>query len=408
VSIPRVAFFTDSFHEVNGVALTSREFARFAREREYPFFSMHPGPETRTWREGVFETFEIRRGALSFGLENDLAFDLMFFRHRDRLARALADFQPDLLHITGPGHPGMLGAILAYRLGVPLVASWHTNVHEFGARRLQKLLHRFPAKLRRGAAAFAERKSLDLTMRFYKLARMLFAPNPELVAMLEQRTGRPAHLMRRGIDTTLFSPVRRDRVDREFVVGYVGRLSAEKNVRMLADLEDALIAAGVREYRFLVVGDGGERSWLAGHLKRAELPGILRGEPLARAYANMDGFVFPSETDTFGNVVLEAMSSGLVPIVSRSGGPKYLVRDGETGYLAVGLAEFLGAVLELRAKPELRRRMAEAARAAASAHSWQVVFDDVYRQYGEAFASGVLARSTRRVPASHHLMSTVS
>src|SRR5262249_5140397 len=154
------------------------------------------------------------------------------------------------------------------------------------------------AKWRAAIAGFAERKSLQLTMRFCRLAHLQFAPNPELVDFVRERTGRPTFLMERGIDTTLFDPIRRSRSDSDFVIGYVGRLSPEKNVRKLAALERALTEAGAGRFRFLIVGDGGERSWLAEHMQRAELPGILRGERLAEAYANMDAFVFPSETDT--------------------------------------------------------------------------------------------------------------
>jgi hypothetical protein len=135
-----VAFFTDSFHEVNGVALTSREFARHAADRGYPFFSVHTGPETRYSKNGELETFEIAHSALVLELERDLAFDLLFFRHRARLRRQLEAFRPSLVHVTGPSHVGMLGAMLAYDLKVPLVASWHTNLHEFAARRLERKL----------------------------------------------------------------------------------------------------------------------------------------------------------------------------------------------------------------------------------------------------------------------------
>ncbi len=139
--------------------------------------------------------------------------------------------------------------------------------------------------------------------------------------------------MSRGIDTELFSPeyaspAHQTRLDRDFVIGYVGRLSPEKNVRLLAEIEQSLIRAGMSKYRFLIVGNGSEHGWLSSVMERATLPGVLRGEDLARAYASMDAFVFPSATDTFGNVVLEAMASGVPAIVTREGGPKYLVQPG--------------------------------------------------------------------------------
>ena len=208
--------------------------------------------------------------------------------------------------------------------------------------------------------------------------------------MLEVRTGRPAHLMQRGIDTDLFSPGRRTRTDAKFVIGFVGRLSPEKNVRVLRDLERILCESGVRDYQFLIVGDGSERPWLAKNLERANLPGTLSGEALAEAYANMDVFLFPSETDTFGNVVLEAMASGVPAVVSKNGGPKFLIQSGRNGFVAAGVPDFARAVVELRSHPLLRSHMAHAARSAAMKHSWAGVFERVYRAYEQVVAPGTI------------------
>lgn len=384
--MPRVAFFTDSFHETNGVALTSRQFAAFAKSRFHPFFSVHPGPVTAHWKRGTFETFEIANSRYVLGLEHDLAFDLGFARHRRQLRKALRAFQPDLIHVTGPGHVGMLGAILAKELSVPLAASWHTNIHEFASRRMGKI----PAPVRNAA----ETTTLNLAVRFYRLAKVLFAPNPELVGLLSARTGMPVHLMQRGIDTEAFSPAHRPAGERPFTVGYVGRLSPEKNVRMLADLGP---------HRFLIVGEGSEREWLRQNLPGAELPGLLHGEALARAYASMDVFVFPSETDTFGNVILEAAASGVPAIVSAHGGPKFLVEPGVTGVVAHSSQDFRAAVAELSRNPELRRRMGAAARQKALQRQWSAVFEGVYQNYG-SFLSKTF--STSSVSSKIHQFST--
>jgi phosphatidylinositol alpha 1,6-mannosyltransferase len=166
MNTPRVAFFTDSFHEVNGVALTSREFAGFARAKGYPFLSVHTGPETRAWSEGPFETLELKNSRAVLQLDTNLAFDLLFPRHLGRIRAALKRFRPDLVHVTGPVHCGILGAALAYQLGVPLAASWHTNLHEFAARRLARLLRLFPTGVRSALCGFAEQRCLDLTVQF--------------------------------------------------------------------------------------------------------------------------------------------------------------------------------------------------------------------------------------------------
>jgi phosphatidylinositol alpha 1,6-mannosyltransferase len=388
----RVAFFTDSFHEVNGVALTSREFAAFAQRRSVPMFSVHAGPEDRRFQDGSIKTFEFKRSRVRWTLERDLAIDLLFLRLRRRLREALAEFRPDVVHITGPGDAGILGALLAYELRVPLVASWHTNLHEFGARRLWKFLSFLPVSARTYAAHWAEKNALDQCVRFYRLARLLLAPNPDLVEMLGRRTGRPAFLMTRGIDTHLYSPVRRTRSDGTFRIGYVGRLSPEKNVRMLVEIEARLIQAGISNYSFLIVGEGSERGWLKHEMQRAELPGVLRGQELAQAYASMDVFAFPSSTDTFGNVVLEAMASGVPAIVTPDGGPKFLVTPGHDGYVVEGAEEFADIVMTLANNMDRLGRLRRQARRSAERFSWDAVFERVMESYETCFPETALHR----------------
>ena len=393
MSAPRVAFFTDSFHEVNGVALTSREFVRFAAHSGNPFFSVHAGPRTRFFTEGALQTLEIAHSPLVLMLESDLRFDLLFYRHHRFAYEKLRAFAPDLIHVTGPSHSGMLGAILAHELKVPMVASWHTNLHEFASRRIDPKVKWLGERGHRAAVDFAESETLKWTLRFYRFAKLLFAPNPELVEMLIAATGHPTYLMKRGIDVNLFSPARRTRRQEsgsngEFVIGFVGRLSPEKHVRAFAEVEQCLREHGITDYRFLIVGDGSERPWLMDNLQQATLPGVLAGEALAEAYANMDAFVFPSETDTFGNVVLEAMASGVPVIVSKRGGPKFLVQQGNNGYIAGDFEDFVDALMDLRSHPTLHARMSQGARATALRHSWSAVFEQVYARYEEVLAPG--------------------
>jgi phosphatidylinositol alpha 1,6-mannosyltransferase len=390
----RVAFLTDCFHEVNGVALTSRQLDSFARRRNLPFLSVHVGPETKTWTDGSVTTLELKRSLASVPLDAGMHFDTLCLRHLSRVKKAIKAFEPDIIHITGPGDGGLLGFILALQLNIPLVASWHTNLHEFGARRLERIVG--PGAIGR----IAERGILHLLSSFYGVARVQLAPNPELIEMLERRTRKPAFLMQRGIDTVLYSPEKRDRKNDVFTIGYTGRLSTEKNVRFLAEIERALIAAGHTNYRFSIVGQGAERSWLEANLKRVEFTGVLHGESLARAYANMDLFAFPSETDTFGNVVMEALASGLPAIVSGRGGPKFLIKDGATGFVGYDSGVFIRRVNELLQNPERQSAMAKAARAYALGISWDSVFEKVYLAYGHALRPGMRRASIITTDAS--------
>jgi phosphatidylinositol alpha 1,6-mannosyltransferase len=224
--------------------------------------------------------------------------------------------------------------------------------------------------------------TLAAAAKFYSMAQVLFAPNPELCALLNRATGRRCHLMRRGVDADKFNPRHRSRGsgDGDQVLGFVGRLSVEKNVALLVRVQEELEAMGQGNFRFLIVGHGGEQSWLRERLARAEFAGVLEGEALSRAYANMDLFVFPSHTDTFGNVVLEAMASGVPAIVTGDGGPKTIVRDGVTGRVAKD-EEFARAVVGVLADQQRHAEMRLAARAHALTMSWDAVFEGVYAGY---------------------------
>jgi glycosyltransferase involved in cell wall biosynthesis len=488
---PRVAFFPDSFHEVNGVALTSRQFEAFARRRNLPFLCVRAGDRAQAvTEEGSVWTLELPRGFLSFALEKDLRFDPAFLRHVPLIGEVLERFQPELIHITGPSEIGMLGAGLARHLDVPLAASWHTNVHEYLVRRSEWFLRLLPERPSAATAKKIEDLALATAAFFYSGARVLFAPNPELCTKLSALTGRPCHLMSRGVDAELFNPSKRpsnmpkletatisspnnfqppafyqgtasepaEKVENidvlkgheftrannakdintalaaegcssglqphathfsescsavppstgpmalyqgttsvvpqpgsksdgasapaagaEAILGFVGRLSVEKNIALLVDIENELVRRK-EKFRFLIVGHGSDEDWLRAHLHRAEFTGVLRGEELARAYASMDLFVFPSHTDTFGNAVLEAQASGVPAIVTPDGGPKTIVRDGVTGRV-VPDEDFAPTIAALLADKEKLASMRVAARGHAEKASWDAVFESIYAAY---------------------------
>ncbi|MGB8846851.1 MAG: glycosyltransferase [Terracidiphilus sp.] len=382
-SAPRVAYFPDSFHEVNGVAHTSRHFEAFARRRNLPFLCVRAGNRLKALIEdGNVWTLELPRSILSFPLEKDLRLDPAYLRHLPLIANALERFQPDLIHVTGPSEMGLLGAYMAHRMKVPLAASWHTNVHEYAARRAVWFLRLLPERHSAAAGQKIENLALAIAAWFYRKAKVLFAPNPELCALLECNTGRPCFLMPRGVDAELFHPSKRTRAldDPLRILGFVGRLSVEKNIGLLVQIKQDLIQNQEKKERFVIVGHGGDEAWLRERLPNAEFTGVLRGEGLSCAYANMDLFVFPSHTDTFGNVVLEALASGVPAIVTPDGGPCTIVRDGETGRI-VPDDQFTVAIAEIFADPARHAAMRQAARAYALTASWDSVFEGVYAAY---------------------------
>lgn len=381
VSFPRVAFFTDCYHEVNGIATTSRQLVDFARRHGRPMMVVCCGPTRSIRTDGSVTYLELRRGWASLAVERDLGFDPALWRETSYVRRALREFQPDVVHVTSPGDVGLLGFYLSRTLPLPLVASWHTNLHEFAASRCARFMPWAPT-------SHIEDWSLRVLRAFYRRARVSLAPNPEWVKWLHEKTGKPCLLMRRGVDGTLFHPAKRTVKDDVFRLGFVGRVSPEKNVRLLVEIEKQLLAAGHRNFRFVVVGDGSELAFLRTQLKTAEFRGVLRGEELVRAYADMDAFVFPSHTDTFGNVVLEAMASGVVPVVSSRGGPKYLIDAGVNGFIANEEKDFATHLDTLIRDPQRLSRMRQTARAQAIESSWQEALEVVYDAYKLALNRG--------------------
>lgn len=396
----RVAFFTDSFHEINGVAHTSRNLDQFAQRRKLPFLSVHAGPQTSLVQQGNHVELNLSRSMAGVPLDNNMSFDLFFFRHWRRVVQALRDFRPDVIHLTGPSDVGLLGAFAAHRLGIPVLASWHTNLHEYAGTRLGSMVGWCTSdSFRRKLERFAESKTLDLLGLFYSTGKILLAPNPELKQMLEVKTHRPCHPMHRGVDRELFHPRRRTRRDDTLVFGFCGRLRPEKNVRLLARIEAMLRAEGVTNYRFLMVGDGSEREWLAQNMQAVELPGVLRGEKLAEAYANMDVFLFPSWTDTFGNVILEALASGAPCIVTSGGGPKYLIESEVSGIVASSDSKFVAAAVSLARNRDCQIRLREGALRSRFVKTWDDVFEDLYRAYAECAHKAVSNRTLSPSPS---------
>lgn len=380
-SSPRVALFCETFHEINGVALTARQLVAYAQRHEFPLLAVHGGRTPGAHDEGSVRRVELKRSWASIPIECDLKYDFFFWRYAELIRAEVKKFQPDVIHITSPGELGQLGVYLTRELKIPLVASWHTNFHQFAARRLQKLIGFLPSGLSRPAVSWSQDRGLGILLWFYRFAAVTLAPTAQQVDWLEKELRRPSFLMPRGVDSEQFHPQWRTLNDQRLRLGFVGRITPEKGVRLLVQIEKALEAKGLRDFEIIVVGDGSEAHWLQKRLKRGVFTGVLRGDELAQAYANMDVFVFPSSTDTFGNVVQEAAASQVPSIVTNEGGPQHLVVPGITGYVAATNEEFVARVIELASDGELRKRMGTTARERVSGVSWDAAFDLTYAAY---------------------------
>lgn len=364
--------------------MTSQRFAGYAEKNRLPLLCIHAGAKTETSESGSVTYLSLKRSPLAVPMDNGLKYDPFFFRHARRISKELEKFRPDLLHITGLNDVSNVGAYLGWKMQIPLVGSWHTNLHEYAARRLTGVVSFLPDRTLSSLTSFVERKIFDWATYYYKMPKLVLSPNEELIEALGKRTNRESRLMARGVDTDIFSPEKRTAADGVFRFGFVGRLRLEKNVRLLVDLENELLARGKTNFKFLIVGEGSERPWLEQNLKNAEFTGFLDGEQLAEAYANMDAFVFPSETETFGNVVQEANASGVPVIVTDQGGPKFIVEHSKTGFIAKSFEEFVTFSIELMDNPDRLLEMKELSREHSYARSWDAVFDGVYDAYEKA------------------------
>lgn len=296
------------------------------------------------------------------------------------VAGELAAFAPDLVHIATEGPLGWAALRAARRLGLPVVSSYHTNFAEYLALyRLGPLAPLCWSYLR----------------RFHNATRMTFCPSPSTKRELEVRDFRNVAVWSRGVDSRRFHPGKRDAALRralgiapdEVVMAYAGRLAAEKNLEMLADAWRTLPEHD--HCRLLFIGDGPLRRRLEERAGgRALFVGYRHGEELARLYASADLFVFPSLTETFGNVVLEAMASGLPPIGFAVRGPVDIIENGRTGRLVanVNADSLRRAMSELAAAPERRRTMGAAARRHAEGQSWEQIMGGLRERYFAALA----------------------
>jgi glycosyltransferase involved in cell wall biosynthesis len=287
--------------------------------------------------------------------------------------RRLLDFGPDLIHVATPDLLGFAALRLARRRGIPAVASYHTH---------------YTSYFRYYRASWLEPLVWRLLRRFYGRCREVYVPSESMIAQLRaQGLGANLRLWTRGVDTQAFDPRFRSLAwrrgvgiaDGEVVVSLVSRLVKEKGLDAFVRAIEELERRGL-PHRSLVVGDGPERAALERRLPRTIFVGHLEGEALSRAYASADVFVFPSDTETFGNVTLEALASGLPAVCADATGSRSLIEQGVNGYLCP--AGELGAwTARLVADPALRARMAVAARAGAARLTWDAAMAAIEARY---------------------------
>jgi glycosyltransferase involved in cell wall biosynthesis/predicted metal-dependent phosphoesterase TrpH len=276
--------------------------------------------------------------------------------------QTLAEGSFDLLHVCSPGPAGVVGALVSRGLGVPLVGSYHTELTAY-------------AGLRSGEQVLADAMALGVSA-FYGACDLVLSPSPASDEALEQMGVAREKVARwdRGVDTTRFDPALRGQMAMPDAINvlYCGRISHEKGADLLAA---AFLEARARNpsLQLVLAGGGPEQKRLRERLgDAATFLGWLEGVELARAYASADIFLFPSRTDTFGQVILEAQASGLPVVAVAEGGPQSLISHRVNGLLCAPQPGALAkSVLELAASPVLHKRLAQAGLDAVRSRTWE-------------------------------------
>lgn len=384
----RVAVFTDNdFSKVNGVTTTLRALLRHApsdiRPRVYTCES-----------DDVDRPDYYAAGAFGVGIPfyGEMRVYLPPVR---RLLHQVRQDRIDLLHLTTPGPVGLAALYVSAKLRLPMVGSFHTDLAEY-----TRLLSRSPR--------------LGHLMRQYmrwpygKCARVL-APSAATRAMLISSQIAPSKigLWTRGVSTEQFSPAKRSATlraswgasDGRPVVLYAGRVSREKGLDLLPALTERLRRSGVA-HRLVIVGDGPMRSELSDRCTGAIFTGTLSHDDVAVAMASADLFIFPSRTDTAGNVVLEAQASGLPVLVTDAGGPQENMVDGATGFICHDLQSLTRRAASLLASSSRRGQMAAKARQYAEGRRWSDALEPLFRAYRDAVAPGSVGAPSELRPAS--------
>ncbi|NUR14150.1 MAG: glycosyltransferase family 1 protein [Bradyrhizobium sp.] len=296
-----------------------------------------------------------------------------------RIRRDLAEFNPNVVHISSPDIVGHRAVTWARRNRIAVVASVHTRFDTYLAYyHLQAL-----EPLARG-----------IMRRIYRRCEVVMAPAESVAAILRaQRMNRDIAIWGRGVDREQFNPERRDMdwrrshgiADDEMVVAFLGRVVMEKGLDVFADAIHEFELLGLK-HRVLVIGEGPARPWFEQQLPQAIFVGQLTGDDLARALASADLLMNPSITEAFGNVTLEAMACALPVVAAEATGATNLVRSGVTGTLVDGGSadEFAEALASYARDPERRLRQGAAGLEVAKVMDWDSINSAVIRAYRHA------------------------
>ena len=363
----KLALVTETFPpEINGVAMTLSHLVEGLCERGHKITVVRPrqNDSDQPRSDGLYR--ELLCPGMPIPGYSMMRLGLPV---RGRLLRDWRQDRPDIVHIATEGPLGYAALLAARKLGLPLSSSFHTNFHSYS---------------RHYGFAFLTRPALAYLRHFHNRTQITLSPTLELNEQLTADGFENMRLLSRGVNTKTFSPAHRDASLRaEWGVGpgdlaviHVSRLAAEKNYPLLIAAFEA-IRASHSSAKFIVTSDGPLRKKLERQNSWIRFTGILPRDELARHYASADLFLYPSLTETFGNVTIEAMASGLPVVAFNYAAAARFIRHGENGWhVPLGDSElFLNSATHLAADVGLRSRLSTAARQTAEGIPWGRVID---------------------------------
>lgn len=369
----KIAIFTDTFPpQVNGVAKTFQRLEEYlnCKKIEHRIFV----PETKG--DDLFSHSVHQFSSIPFFLypECRVAFPNVF-----HIRKELEEFQPDLLHIATPFNIGLVGLYYGKKLNIPMVGSYHTNFDQY---------------LQYYDLEFLSKWLWNYMSWFHRPFIKNFVPSQATKQELTKRGFTNVKIWSRGVDCEHYHPYflkeemkQKYRVESKHILTYVGRLSPEKNLNLLLEVARHLPDYINKQVHWLIVGDGPMKTEiLKNKPENMTLTGYLKGSELAEVYAGSSLFVFPSSTETFGNVILESLACGTPTIAARAGGVKEIIQDRMTGMLCAPnrVEEFIYSITYLIENEQLLTKMSKYAREFALKQSWESIFDSLIEEYTTA------------------------
>jgi glycosyltransferase involved in cell wall biosynthesis len=289
--------------------------------------------------------------------------------------KRISQFKPDIIHLNSPETLGYAALKYAEKNDIPVVATYHTHFTSYFKYYHMDML---------------EPLIWPYLRRFYNRCDKVYVPSLPMMQELKSHGLKKIEYLPHGVDTKVFNPEYRSiawrkkyGVDRKIVILLVSRLVWYKDLKLFVDIYDKL--QNNNNVTFVLVGKGPDQPELEKLMPKAIFLGHQTGKALSTAYASGDIFLFPSTTETFGNVVIEAMASGLPCVCANVGGPKGIISDGITGYLSKpnDINSFMKNINMLLKSKKLRKKIADKGLEHAKAQSWDNICDDLVKSYND-------------------------